>query len=556
MKKFTLILLMGWLCMPALQANNIVVANVSVTDQSALLNHCNVKFDLSWDNSWRAIGVPGNWDAAWVFVKYRIAGGEWQHASLDTSADNHTPASGSAITPSKDFKGVFIYRTSNGAGTNTWTNIKVRWKYGRDGVADDATLEVKVFAIEMVYIPQESFYLGDGNGTNESMNAFHDYNVDNTARIIDNQLRAVRVDASSTNDDDNAKWTNINDCLYVDGDNGVQTNGGPTPQNNHDWPAGYTPFYIMKYEVSQEQYMDFLNSLTRAQQVNRVATDISIGTTSVTNRYVMTNTVGMSNRNGIRCDATIPASDPVTFYCDYDYDGIGNETNDGQNIVCNLLSWPDHAAYDDWSGLRPMTELEYEKACRGPNNAVYAEYAWGTTNIFATQYTYSNGGSPNELFTNMGTNTGNALYTTTSGGFTFRCGIFAASSSNHTRQETGATYYGVMEMTGNLGEDAVHIGNVAGRSFTGLHGDGALDADGFGNVSYWPGINGNSSLTTPNAVYGGTTGITNYAGMSKRGGCVGQAANTCNVSFRSIVSSSSFLVRSIYYGVRSCHTAP
>lgn len=556
MKKTILFLLLGLVISPALRANNIAVANVSVLEQSALLNHCNVKFDLSWDNSWRAIGVPGNWDAAWVFVKYRIAGGPWQHASLDTAAGNHTPAAGSTITPSKDFKGVFICRSSNGAGTNTWTNIKLRWKYGRDGVPDDATLEVKVYAIEMVYIPEEEFYFGDGNGTSESLNAFHTEGTDNTAQHIANSTCDIQVDASSTNDDDYAKWNTTLE-LIVNGANGIITNNGPTPQVNPAYPTGIGGFYVMKYEVSQEEYMDFLNSLTRAQQVNHVATNIAIGITSVTNRFVMTNTISMNQGNAIRCDATIPESDPVTFYCDAIPDGNGNQSFDGQNKVCNYLTWPDHAAYADWTGLRPMTELEYEKACRGPNNAVYGEYAWGTTNIYATQYTLSNEYASNELITNPGTNTGNASYMVTSGGFPPRCGVFAASSPNHTRQESGASYYGVMEMTGSLSEHAVHIGNVAGRSFTGLHGDGVLDANGYGNVDYWPGINGNSVLSVPNTAYLGTTGITNYAGMSLRGGNLGyNNASDCSVSYRGLVLSGAFLSRFAYYGIRSCHTAP
>ena len=555
MKKFILIILIVVLYLPVLQANNIVVANVSVTDQSALLNHCNVKFDLSWDNSWRATGVPGNWDAAWVFVKYRIAGGVWQHASLDTVADNHTPASGSTITPSKDFKGVFIYRASNGAGSNAWTSMKLRWKYGRDGVPDDATLEVKVFAIEMVYIPQESYYMGDGNGTDESINAFHQYTDDNKAQLIDHNMNMIRVDASSTNDDDYAKGNSMYDLL-VFGLNGIQTDGGPSPQSNPDYPTGYTAFYIMKYEVSQEQYMDFLNCLTRAQQVNRVATNIGIGIISVTNRYVMTNTIDKSCRNGIRCDPTIPASDPVTFYCDYSGNGTGNETADGQNIVCNELTWLDHAAYSDWSGLRPMTELEYEKACRGPNNAVYGEYAWGTINIFETLYTQSGIATASELITNPGTATGNANYTVTSNEFPFRCGIFAASSVNHTRQETGATYYGVMEMTGSVNEYSVHIGNVAGRSFTGLHGDGELDANGYGNVNYWPGINGNSSASTANTVYGGVTGITASAGISVRGGGNSNSNTTDLCVSRRNYYGSVFIIRTRDTGIRPVHTAP
>ena len=45
-------------------------------------------------------------------------------------------------------------------------------------------------------------------------------------------------------------------------------------------------------------------------------------------------------------------------------DSIFNSPNDGLYIPLHI-SWSDMSAYLDWSGLRPMTELEYEKACRG-----------------------------------------------------------------------------------------------------------------------------------------------------------------------------------------------
>jgi len=44
-----------------------------------------------------------------------------------------------------------------------------------------------------------------------------------------------------------------------------------------------------------------------------------------------------------------------------------------------------------------------------------------------------------------------------------------------------------MEMSGNLYERAVTVGNSTGRSFTGVHGDGSLDGNGDANVSNWPG---------------------------------------------------------------------
>ncbi|MFN9916944.1 MAG: hypothetical protein ACK53L_30425, partial [Pirellulaceae bacterium] len=81
------------------------------------------------------------------------------------------------------------------------------------------------------------------------------------------------------------------------------------------------------------------------------------------------NTDSLSSRNSVSWtsgDATLP-------------DRGGGATYTG--VAMNFISWADVTAYLDWSGLRPMSELEYEKAGRGPNAAVAGEYAWGSTSL-------------------------------------------------------------------------------------------------------------------------------------------------------------------------------
>jgi len=535
-------------------ANNIAITNVSITGQDYTGHYCLIQFDLSWDNSWRTSSVPQNWDATWVFVKYRTVGGNWQHATLNTSG--HTAPSGSTISPASDGTGAFIYRSADGNGSNTWTGVQLRWNYGTDGVADDAAVEVQVFGIEMVYIPSGAFWLGDGNGTTASAGAFEGSSTNQS--FLYSSSHQIKANNGAINGDDN----------YIRGTDGsvtlldpiglrVEPNIGST-YYNYSYPTGRNPFYLMKYEISQEQYMTFLNALTRSQQASRVGTNIS--GTSVTNRYVLSNTSGMNYRQGIRCDATIPASPtPVTFYCDYNGNGTGNEAGDGQNIACNYLNYMDLAAYLDWAGLRLLTEVEFEKASRGPNTPVLGEYAWGTTTIHGSSYTLTNPGTAAEAISDMGTNTGNACYAATSGLFfgPARCGIFAASSVNHTRIETGASYYGVMELSGNVLERCVHIGSVAGRSYTGLHGNGALNTAGAADVNYWPGINGNTTYSTANGVYGGTTGVTGYAGIGFNGGNWIFNANEFSTSRRaSAGQAGSGTIRDGMYGGRGCRTAP
>ena len=63
----------------------------------------------------------------------------------------------------------------------------------------------------------------------------------------------------------------------------------------------------------------------------------------------------------------------------------------------------DGAAYADWSGLRPMTELEFEKACRGNQTPVANEFAWGTASITAATG-ISNDGAADEVDGTAGAN--------------------------------------------------------------------------------------------------------------------------------------------------------
>src|SRR6188508_1427455 len=70
------------------RANNVQVANANLTGNTG--TYAFVQFDLSWENSWRSTGT-GNWDAAWVFAKYRTAAGTWQHVRLN-NAGHTAPA--------------------------------------------------------------------------------------------------------------------------------------------------------------------------------------------------------------------------------------------------------------------------------------------------------------------------------------------------------------------------------------------------------------------------------------------------------------------------------
>jgi formylglycine-generating enzyme required for sulfatase activity len=212
----------------------------------------------------------------------------------------------------------------------------------------------------------------------------------------------------------------------------------------------------MKYEISQGQYADFLNTLTATQDATRFPNQSGI------NRHTISGSSGSRS-------AGVP------------------------DRACNFLSWADGCAYSDWAGLRPMTELEFEKICRGTQAAIDDEFAWGNAYQASTAYILSNGGQPDETVSNPASDpTGNVSYIATDGNINgpLRCGIFAANTPHsNNRVEAGASYYGVMEMSGNLRERAVTVANSNGRGFTGANGDGSLDSNGNADVSNWPGTN-------------------------------------------------------------------
>jgi formylglycine-generating enzyme required for sulfatase activity len=429
---------------------------VTLTGQNTADDYILVQFDLSWDNSFRD---DVNWDACWVFVKFKV-GGIWNPATLNTSG--HTAPGGSTIDTPSDGTGIFIYRSANGTGTFSLTGVQLRWNYGTDGLADNlVSVTVKVIAIEMVYVTEGPFAAGDGMSDASQF----------TLTTINTADATVAPSGS--------------------GSLGGEAGGYPTGQtapDNSTWPNGYNAFYCMKYEITQEQYVDFLNTLTYTQQATRTA----VAPNSATGTKAMT--IGTVYRNGIEIQTPGVASTTSAVYgCDYTADGTYNQGDDGQNVACNHLSWADGAAYADWAGLRPMTELEYEKACRGHNQAAVAgEYAWGTATIASSAYTLSlSGGAGEGIATNYSTTAGNCSYSTTDGSIDgpLRVGIFAAHGSNTGRMTSGAAYYGIMEMSGNLWERPVTIGNATGRVFTGIHGNGALDANGNADASNWPGTN-------------------------------------------------------------------
>lgn len=486
-------------------SNGLSVLNVSMTGQNTTDDYTLIEFDMTWDNSWRTSTFESNWDAAWIIAKYRKVNETiWHHATFHYvdgtgSGDGHTKPAGGELDSNDDTgtggsHGVFLYSNADKAqSTANYTDIRLRWDYGADGLADDDSVEICVLGLEMVYVPTGSFELGDGDGGVESKYSFHTgTSTDNI--LIDNTLKGdIHVDLNTYDDAVLEGGSGIG----IDGDGGIDTDDNGTI-DNANFPTGYNAFYIMKYEMSHAQYVDFLNKITASQSLVRKYT-------------------AASSRNSI-----IGISSP-NFY-----------TN-AENRAKNYINGDDWYAYGDWSALRPMTELEFEKAARGTVPAFTQEFAWGTNNIHNATYNISDDGLANAGIVNPGALTGNASYDITDGTLNgpLRCGIFAASAPNGGRKESGASYYGVMELSGNVSEPVIYLGNATQRNFDGSHGDGEIAANGKTDAT-WP---------TGRVVH--------------KGGSFQYLYDFLRVSNRNYqYGTTSYTTRGLQYGARYVRTAP
>jgi formylglycine-generating enzyme required for sulfatase activity len=505
--------LVGFLCLvlsitPAF-ATDVRIANQTIHPYNG--GDGEIEFDLAWDNSWRVATEPHNWDAVWVFCKIRRNGGDWEHLKLKTTG--HTiPQSPQALTTAMGLVdtgaahdastnpavGIFIYRTNDGFGTVTANDLRLKWSYADNGASSGDVIDIRVVGVEMVYIPEGSFYAGD-NAT--STFAFREKETtDNDPWLISSENAITTTSGTSGN-------------YYYPGQGDAANSVFTIPAA---FPKGYGAFYMAKGELSQNSWVAFFNMLTSTQKTTRDITSNVNGGKSTDN---------LSWRNNVSWtsgDATLP-------------DRGGGATYAG--VAMNFISWADLTAFLDWAGLRPMSELEYEKAGRGhdgrtgePKAAVSGEYAWGTTTITGAT-SISNGGLRNE----RGQSGSNIAYGNV-GGVQGPLGVGSFLRGVNTRIASGGGYYGVMELSGNLWERPVTVGLSTGRAFEGrYHGNGVLDSSGNPNITSWPGTNG--------------------VGAGFRGGDWYFSAALARLSDRFIAANSD-AVRPPYYGGRGVRSAP
>lgn len=271
-------------------------------------------------------------------------------------------------------------------------------------------------------------------------------------------------------------------------DNDTET--WPAGSLGPSYPTGYNGFYAMKYEISQDQYCGFLQMLSPGDQRART---IGIGLNALEPEdYIFgPSRTTASNRNGIVVSKRSATGDTVSFACNLDPGTPMSLDGDGMPLACNYLTTRDLLTYASWTGLRPLTELEYERLCRPPYpyTPTARECAWnGPATILPGELRES--GKSNETVSSGNANYGNRL----SG--PVRVGIFAQPSG--TQKTSGSGYWGIQDLSGNLSE-LYYNANTPGRKYNAsLHGNGTLVIpSGWDTLPSAFGIRGGSFRSAP-----------------------------------------------------------
>ena len=377
-----------------------------------------INFTISWKNSWNN---SRNHDASWVFFKLGQDNGSMHQYLKPASAKMLWKGSDSMpdarIEVSEDGTGLFVYPGSEYRGDVTY-HITVE----RDTAKTDYRrrfTKMEAMAIEMVYIPEGGFTLGDPYEPARQYGAFYRSDEEgNYDGLIEIKSAAQEIPVGP----------NKGSLYYQARNKSYQGDQeGPIPAT---FPNGYGAFYIMKYEVNQGQYARFLNL---------------IGKTAATVR------INFGSPSYKKHGGTIALKD-------------GKYVAGSPNRRNVYFHWDDMMAFTDWAALRPYTELEYTKACRGPLKPQAHEYPWNTTTL-------------DNMVVRIDPATQERVILN---------GMDEGDLTEQNRELFGASYYWVMDLAGSMWEKLITVGDPKGRSFTGEHGDGSISYYGYADVGDWP----------------------------------------------------------------------
>ncbi|MEO1135000.1 MAG: SUMF1/EgtB/PvdO family nonheme iron enzyme [Pseudomonadota bacterium] len=382
-----------------------------------------VEFWVEWKNAWRN---ERNHDSVWVFLKLRgmdsIGVPITRHATIVgepefLNVDDKVGSPRMEIRVSNDRTGFFIEPVRPYRGD---VRVKIRAAIdpaGLEGFGIE-TLRASAYGIEMVYIPEGPFSAGAAGEAALEYGAYYLSTGDNAFggpyRITNENEITVGPEAGMLSYRPELASVHMGDAE------------GPIPSA---FPKGFNAYYMMKYELTQGQYANFLND------IDYFGADL---------RANFGGRTYYDDRGTIRREGNIYVAD-------------------SPDRPANFVSWEDGIAFLDWAALRPMTDFEFDKAARGPHTPSADEYVWGTTSTSQVERFILRNGDVGMLN-----------------------GASESELTDSTREQFAASYYWVMDLSGSLWERVVTIGDAAGRAFTGIHGDGDISAWGEATAAHWP----------------------------------------------------------------------
>ena len=254
-------LLAGLLFSVKLVGNNVRISGEPDVQLNATSDSLSLTFTLSWDNSWRD---NFNWDAVWLFVKYKKEGSTdaWSHLYL---GNDQTGTSVLDIDPGNtgnQIVGAFVYPKNKGTGDVAGERVTLKAPLNGLTASDitDRKVYFAVSAIEMVLIPYGAYYLGDG----VSNHTFKSYNI---------PMIPPEADIIGTNSEfnyscepknyraayafnvadriNNANWDEVHTCHISTLDH------GPVATINTSWTVDFgSSKTILNFGVSGPNYVD------------------------------------------------------------------------------------------------------------------------------------------------------------------------------------------------------------------------------------------------------------------------------------------------------------
>lgn len=302
-----------------LWASNLKITNVSFTGSPTDKSNPSlfVYVTLRWENSWNN---EKNKDGVWLFFKMNHQNDIRSQRHVNVKKTGHYLVHNYAnnkVTPGfyipDHAAGVLVYPEQKLRGSIHW-RLKFELNLAElNGIDFSNVVFGKAFGIEMVHIPEGAFYAGESDTIQQARaSAFYDYSTKQHIYIESEKSIAV--------------GKNKGDIFYQNSE-APQYRGDVQGTVSDQFPKGYNSFWIMKYELNQGQYVEFLNSIsnTPSQLHANFAGKMY---------YADRGTIEFEN---------------------------GKYKSDSPERPANFISWDDGCAFADWAGLLLLRNWNMKK---------------------------------------------------------------------------------------------------------------------------------------------------------------------------------------------------